>query len=318
MRALWVSELSGLPEWSLALQRQQVKFRACEPDALWSSPWQPTDLVMVDGRVLSEDLIAQIRRLWPLVQLVGVGVNSTALQVLPFNPGATCEVQLALMLENIRLQRQLRKQQLRLARLSQEQLRLHRLNQQLRDQSMQDALTGIPNRRYFDQRFRQEWARMARSILPLSLLMLDVDYFKRFNDTLGHQAGDVALASVATAVRSVLARGGDMVARYGGEEFAILLPDTPYEGAVVVAEQILAKVRSLGLSHPSTALSHGRISVSVGVASAVPDVQFDHPSDLLHAADKALYQAKAAGRDGWSGLRLGGMAVADPFDLVDA
>ncbi len=318
MRALWVSEAGDLPEWCLGLQHQQVTLRVCTPDELRVAPWQPLDLVMVESAVLDAELVDLIRVMWPVVQVVGVGSAPFGLSVLPFDPSSAPEFQFALLLENVRLQRQLRKQQIRLARLSQEHLRLHRLNQQLRDQSMQDALTGIPNRRYFDQRFRQEWARMARSILPLSLLMLDVDYFKRFNDTLGHQAGDSALATVATGIRSVLARGGDMVARYGGEEFAIILPDTPYEGAIVVAEQILAKVQALGLTHPSTELPHGLVSVSIGVASAVPDVEFDHPSDLLHAADKALYQAKAAGRNGWSGLRLGGMAVTDPFELVDA
>ena len=157
-----------------------------------------------------------------------------------------------------------------------------------------DALTGIANRRLFDEMLAREWRRAKREGSVLSLIIADIDHFKAYNDRYGHPAGDECLRAVARAMSAVLNRPGDIAARIGGEEFAFLLPDTPPEGAARVGELIRKRVMELGLSH--AAAVSGRISVSLGLASSeLPDIAT--PSDLLRSSDKALYQAKRQGRN---------------------
>ena len=161
--------------------------------------------------------------------------------------------------------------------------------------SMMDTLTNIPNRRSFDRRIEAEWGRAIREKTPISLLMADVDRFKLFNDNYGHQQGDVALKTVAGVITSTLKRSSDMAARWGGEEFAILLPNTPLEGALTIAEQIRENlentlVPNIG-DYPSL-----RITVSLGAASTIPTIESSFPK-FFEQADKALYAAKAAGRN---------------------
>ena len=158
-----------------------------------------------------------------------------------------------------------------------------------------DGLTGISNRRAFDVAFDMEWRRAIRDrTSPISILMIDVDYFKAFNDQVGHQEGDRVLRSVASCLLGKVSRAGDLVARFGGEEFVVLLPVTDHEGAVALAERMRLAVTDLTIGHPGSL--HGRITVSIGVASCRP-LGGETSSDLIKAADLALYAAKRAGRN---------------------
>lgn len=159
-----------------------------------------------------------------------------------------------------------------------------------------DALTGLPNRRQFDQRLHSEWLRCRRSQQPLAVLMIDIDYFKQYNDHYGHQQGDQCLRAVAQALRGALGRSYDLMARYGGEEFVCLLPECTLAGAQDKAQHMLQSVRELQLPHVAAKGLHKEISVSIGVAVQVPDGA-QQPSQLLAQADAHLYAAKEAGRN---------------------
>ncbi|GBC60117.1 diguanylate cyclase response regulator [Desulfonema ishimotonii] len=184
-------------------------------------------------------------------------------------------------------------------RLEQQNIRLiedlARKNKELERLSFSDGLTGIPNRRYFDEGGKQEWGRALREQIPLSLIMIDIDDFKSYNDACGHQMGDRCLQQVAHTLQRSLRRFGDFIARYGGEEFAAVLPNTPLNGALAIAETMRSDVMALNLSHPTSAISD-RITISIGVSSAVPARNSDL-SGLIQQADQALYQAKQTGRN---------------------
>lgn len=162
--------------------------------------------------------------------------------------------------------------------------------------SNQDGLTGLYNRRYFDKTLLSEWRRLRRDSMPLGLLMLDVDQFKRFNDQLGHQAGDDALQRLAGALSNCLMREGDSVCRYGGEEFAVILPNADLPQCLHVARRIHEAVELMCLTHPATSNPTGLLSVSIGAASLLPMPEWS-PHDLIQKADAALYRAKAQGRN---------------------
>ncbi|MCG9969045.1 diguanylate cyclase [Pelotomaculum terephthalicicum JT] len=172
---------------------------------------------------------------------------------------------------------------------------LEEANQNLRRLSFLDGLTGIANRRHFDEVLLNEWNRAARDAVPLSLIILDIDFFKKYNDTYGHQAGDDCLKQVAGSLSGRLKRPGDLAARYGGEEFAAILPNTDMQGAAAIAEMLRGGVEALEIPHASSSVS-AYVTVSAGAASTVPR-QAGTPGDLLAAADKALYQAKQGGRN---------------------
>ena len=168
---------------------------------------------------------------------------------------------------------------------------------QLESLSTRDGLTGIANRRHFDESFDAEWKRAAVGFNPLSLLIADVDFFKHYNDTLGHPQGDVCLRAVATALRHVAARHGGSAARLGGEEFAILLPAHDIESSGRVADSLCAEVRAMAMPHGSSAVAPW-VTVSVGAATAWPTPDDERGCKaLLEAADQALYKAKVSGRD---------------------
>ena len=159
----------------------------------------------------------------------------------------------------------------------------------------QDSLTGLSNRRRLDEVLPQEWNRSMRHKRPLSILMVDVDFFKAYNDTYGHRAGDRCLTAVAGTLDRYARRAGDLAARYGGEEFVILLPEVPPEKAMEVAESLRKDVYDLGIEHESSSVDKV-VTVCVGVAGMVP-ARDSNPTDLIKLADEALYKAKANGRN---------------------
>lgn len=192
------------------------------------------------------------------------------------------------------------------------QLRVKHLTDELRRIATTDALTELATRRAFDDVLDREWRRGHRAGAPMSLLMVDVDHFKRFNDHYGHPAGDACLRMVAHALRGSVLRPADVVARYGGEEFVVLLPQTPREGAEHVARRVLDAVMALGMPHEASATAP-IVTVSVGLSyhdetsagwvqgahlgrSSVSPPGAAQPADLVEAADRALYAAKHAGR----------------------
>ncbi len=175
--------------------------------------------------------------------------------------------------------------------------RLDEANQKLRRLTNLDGLTGIANRRGFDDKLAREWARCRREERPLALLMIDVDHFKAFNDSLGHLAGDDTLKIVAATIAGSLKRPGDMAARYGGEEFAVVLPNTDLAGARHIAERIRENVEKLRIPHPAQGTAE-HVTISVGGAVAHPAKLPAMPANrLIDFADAALYQAKKAGRN---------------------
>lgn len=172
----------------------------------------------------------------------------------------------------------------------------------LRNWAYIDGLTGVHNRRYFDTQLAAEWGRAVRGMTTLSVLMLDVDFFKRYNDHYGHQAGDDCLRRVAAAVKHSLMRPGDMVARYGGEEFVCLLPDTHLAGAMQLAEQIGQQVLGLQIPHVDSSVAPF-ITISVGVGS-LRGQESSNAEALLRHADAQLYLAKSGGRSQIRGTEL--------------
>ena len=170
---------------------------------------------------------------------------------------------------------------------------LQAANARLEALSMVDGLTGIANRRHFDQVLHKEWARLERVGQPLALVMLDVDWFKRYNDHFGHQAGDECLREVALAISGV-SRASDLVARYGGEEFVIIAPGNDGPQALQMAQRACDAVRELAMLHPLS--EEGFVTLSCGVAFTVPGPE-SSPENLLGNADNALYEAKAQGRN---------------------
>lgn len=158
-----------------------------------------------------------------------------------------------------------------------------------------DSLTLIPNRRCFDQYLHQEWMRLIRERSPISLLLCDIDYFKGYNDTYGHQAGDSCLKMVAQTLKNVVQRPADLVARYGGDEFIIILPNTNVFGAVKIAEKLLSEVTNLQMPHSSSHINQF-VTLSIGIASQIP-VRDQSIEAFLDKADRALYKAKEEGKN---------------------
>ncbi|HQT31574.1 MAG TPA: diguanylate cyclase [Thiobacillus sp.] len=158
-----------------------------------------------------------------------------------------------------------------------------------------DSLTGIPNRRLFEEELSKEWARAKRNHAPFSLIMADIDHFKEYNDHYGHPAGDLCLVEVAQAMHHALSRPGDVVARIGGEEFAFLLPQTDLSGAIAVAEQIRERILALNFPHEASPVA-SHVTLSFGVSSSEL-ASVSSPADLIRTSDIALYEAKRCGRN---------------------
>lgn len=168
-------------------------------------------------------------------------------------------------------------------------------NQELERLAILDGLTGVANRRYFDVVLEKEWQRLAREQKPISLMLCDIDFFKLYNDTYGHPAGDSALQTVAQVLHSAIRRPADLVARYGGEEFALILPDTDLQGAACVGNLIRHNLAQLELVHQKSAVSK-YLTLSIGLVTEIPDSKRS-PYTLVEAADRLLYEAKRAGRN---------------------
>lgn len=168
-------------------------------------------------------------------------------------------------------------------------------NQQLEKIAKLDGLTGIANRRHFDEYLEKEWRRLTRTKSPLNLILCDIDYFKQYNDRYGHLAGDDCLRKIAQTINKTVKRSADLVARYGGEEFAIILPNISGKNAAKVAELIHRAISQLQINHLTSTVSQ-YITISIGVASVIP-TQGESPKTLIAKADNALYQAKEEGRD---------------------
>ena len=180
-------------------------------------------------------------------------------------------------------------------------LKLKHYRDSLVKSTMVDGLTGIPNRRHFDETLAIEWRRALRSGQPLSLIMADIDYFKNYNDTYGHLEGDACLRMVATQLRQSLRRPGDLVGRWGGEEFACILPETDSTGAMIVAEQLRKSIIDLAIPHASSSVAP-IVTISLGATTMIPNPGTD-AIELIKRSDEALYKAKRAGRNqiGFSG-----------------
>lgn len=216
------------------------------------------------------------------------------------------------LIANYLMERSARSDYLQQRLLELRQQDLEESNSHLEQLLRSDALTGIANRRYFDQRLDEEFRRAERGGYPLALLMLDIDNFKQYNDHYGHQAGDQALIQVAHALAAFARRPGDLAARYGGEEFALILPGSSEADARAIAEEVVAHVHARALPHEAS-LVCDRITVSIGVAAVRPADGSASPPALMVNADQALYLAKSRGRNracSWSTLQPA--AAADP------
>ena len=174
-------------------------------------------------------------------------------------------------------------------------VKLEEANKKLEFISTHDALTGLVNRRYFDEAYENEWKRSFRNKMPISILMIDIDHFKKYNDTYGHQKGDTCLAKVAGIIGSLFKRPGDVAARYGGEEFVVVLPNTDAEHAHLIAEKARIKVQEAAIVHEESEVSKV-VTLSIGVATEVPELA-SCAETLLNNADAALYDAKKTGRN---------------------
>jgi two-component system chemotaxis family response regulator WspR len=179
--------------------------------------------------------------------------------------------------------------------LEKSQEQLASANLALQKLSSIDGLTGIANRRSFDETLKKEWNRALRYEQPIGLIMLDIDFFKLYNDNYGHQGGDECLKNVANLLSSVIQRETDFLARYGGEEFSVILPDTDLKNSVKIAEDMRLALGALRIEHAKSKISNF-VSISLGVAAVVPKKDTE-PELLITAADQALYRAKADGRD---------------------
>jgi diguanylate cyclase (GGDEF)-like protein len=229
-------------------------------------------------------------------RLVSLAVRAAALGLLLW-AGLMFSRRLSLELaEQARLRDQISAANLRLEdKVHARTAELEAANRKLANLSATDGLTGLANRRQFDETFDTEWQRAARLGLPLTIAMLDVDEFKAYNDHFGHQAGDDCLRSVGAVLRACAQRSGDLPVRYGGEEFVVILPGVGRDEGAALAETIRRTMQAQALQHTDTSPA-GVVTVSIGVASCIPRPG-EHPDALLKAADAAMYEAKRRGRN---------------------
>lgn len=247
--------------------------------------------------------IKEVEHLWDIPIIMVTGMSDMQNLEQAFKVGAMDYIVkpvknielLARVRSSLKLKHEMDERKIRERELMEVTRQLTEANRELQRLASLDGLTRVANRRMFDDYLKQEWTRLKREKTPISLIMCDVDYFKLFNDTYGHQSGDDCLRAVARAISRSFCRPADLVARYGGEEFVIVLPNTEADGAVHMAEAIRSEIRGMEIMHARSSVSR-YITVSLGISSTVPDDRYE-PEDLVEVADKALYKAKALGRD---------------------
>jgi diguanylate cyclase (GGDEF)-like protein len=270
----------------------ELRFALSGEAALRLARQSPPDLILIDAEMpgLSGlEVCAALRadpQLCDVPVIIVTGHTEVAAEVAGFAAGASDFIRKPPVAEVV------------VAR-ARTQLRLKAMGDALRASALTDGLTGLANRRRFDQDLRVECERARRGHESLAQLLIDVDHFKRYNDRYGHVAGDACLRAVAGAIRDCIRRPADLAARYGGEEFAVLLPQTDAAGAEAMAARIVEAVAALALPHEDSPLG-GIVTVSVGWAAARPDLDArivqTRGEALTESADRLLYAAKAAGR----------------------
>jgi diguanylate cyclase (GGDEF)-like protein len=272
-------------------------------------PGEAVDLILMDFVLPDLDGIAAIRaikardelRNVPILMVTAMKEADTLREA--FEAGASDYITkplneielLARVGSAMRLKAEIDQREARERELLEAKNQLERFNRQLEQLSLTDGLTGVANRRHFDQALHAEWTRAARSGSSLALALIDIDHFKRYNDTYGHQEGDRCLQRVSAALERGAFRPGDLVARYGGEEFAVIRANTGLTGARTVSERICEEIAALAIPHAASS-AVPIVSLSVGVAAFLPDGD-NSPEALIAAADRALYQAKERGRN---------------------
>ncbi len=237
----------------------------------------------------------------PIIMVTAVGEQESLNEA--FEAGATDYITkpvkkvelLARIRSVLRLNQEMERRKVREKELIETLKQLSEANRVLTQLSAQDGLTGLANRRHFNEHFLAEWRRAMRDRQPLSLVMADIDHFKLYNDHYGHQGGDDCLRQVATIIGKVARRPADIAARYGGEEFVLVLPETPLEGAVKIAEEVAATVRAMQLPHAKSPVAP-HVTLSLGVACVIPNREKEM-TELIERADRALYSAKRQGRN---------------------
>ncbi len=269
----------------------RVRFATAGRPALDLMREQPPDLVLLDAEMPDMDgyAVCQAMKADPELEKIPVifvtAHNDTEAEIRGLTAGAVDFISKPV------------NEPILLARV-QTQLRLKRLSDELRRRASVDPLSGLANRGCFDQRLQLEWSRAARNGTQMSLILLDVDHFKKFNDRYGHPAGDACLRAVADALGLQAHRATDLAARVGDEEFALLLPDTDAAGACVTAERIRDAVVRLAIPHAASKTApHLTVSIGVVTRQPTPPVQPTAAHDLVEQADQALYAAKAQGRN---------------------
>ena len=195
----------------------------------------------------------------------------------------------------LRLRKEIKHRNKREQELKETARKLEKANRKLEQMASIDSLTGLANRRLFDEALIREWKRARRKQETLGLLLVDIDHFKPYNDAYGHQAGDKCLEKIGDRLTELVVRPADLVARYGGEEFAVILPSTDLKGTLTVAERIRSEIEAMGLVHRESPVGD-YVTVSIGAAIAKPGAK-ERKEKLVRAADKALYQAKESGRN---------------------
>ncbi|WP_347488973.1 PleD family two-component system response regulator [Desulfoscipio sp. XC116] len=262
------------------------------------------DIVLpdMDGREVC-GIIKSIKHLQDTPIIIVTSLTDSAHLEMAFAAGATDYVTkpvnyielLARISSALKLKHEMDHRKAREKKLLEVTRQLEKAVNQLNRLSSLDGLTGIANRRRFDEYLHIEWRRNIRNARPLSLFMADIDFFKAYNDTYGHQAGDECLKSVAKTLKNTLQRPGDLVCRYGGEEFAIILPETPSSGALSLANKMCLSVEALGINHQKSPAGN-YVTISIGVATTLP-TENSSPKEIIAAADQALYNAKHNGRN---------------------